>query len=169
MQAKSNEIPLDKVREVHVGKGVACARRDDGAVLCWGDNEHGALGQGFAEPSPHPRAASVPAIKATSLDVTGQTPCVVVADRLLCWGDGRNGKLDPAGGDAGCTTCRPLAFAIPGMMPVRDVFAGPGSVAVIKSDLTVWMWGRNDSAELGVAPSAPVAQPRQLTDLPPLD
>lgn len=182
VQAKSNELPIEQIAEVHIGDGVGCARRTDGAVLCWGDNERGGLGQGMPDPTPHPRALEVPALKAVKLDVHGQTPCAIVADRLLCWGDGQYGQLGALEPDAGCggTGCRPLAHAISGMMPVRDVWSGRGTIGTIKDDATLWMWGRNDSAELALPQADPlnepcaggsvcVPQPRQVTNAPPLD
>jgi hypothetical protein len=182
VQAYSNNLPLTQVAEVHMGAGVACARLTDGTVLCWGDNSKGALGQGAADPTEHKRAMEVPALKAEKLDLRGQTPCAIVADSLLCWGDGQYGQLDSLGTDGGCGTagCRALAYPIPGMMPVRNVSAGAGSIATIKNDATLWMWGRNDSAELAVPNADPanqpcgsgsvcVPQPKQITSTPPLD
>ncbi len=182
VQAKSNELPIDQVAEVHIGAGVGCARRVDGTVLCWGDNERGALGQGMPDSMPHPRALEVPAMKAVKLDLHGHTPCAIAADRLLCWGDGQYGQLDSLAPDAGCsgTGCRPLAHPISGMMPVRDVSSGRGAIAAIKHDATLWVWGRNDSAELALPKGDPLEQPcaggsacvpkpRHVTNAPPLD
>ncbi|MBX3197478.1 MAG: hypothetical protein KF894_04920 [Labilithrix sp.] len=182
VQAQSDELPISGVAEVHVGAGVACARRTDGAVLCWGDNERGALGQGIAEPTPHPRALEVPAMRAATLDLHGRTPCVVAADRLLCWGDGAHGQLDTLGSDAGGGGAgyRALAHPIAGMAAVRQVWTGRASIGAIKDDASLWMWGRNDSSELALSPSDPanqdcasgsvcVPRPRAITNAPPLD
>lgn len=181
VQAVDSELPITLVSDVHVGSGFACARHTNGKVTCWGDNQRGALGQGLPDSLPHPRAVEVPAMLAERLEVSGQTACVVVADRVMCWGDGRFGQLASLEAEASCggQTCRALAHAIPGMMPARDVAVGPGSIAAIKDDVTVWMWGRNDFGELAVPVDDPanvacgsgrcVPQPTQLTGLPPLD
>ncbi|MBX3224133.1 MAG: hypothetical protein KF795_26695 [Labilithrix sp.] len=182
VQAESNELPIDRIAEVHIGAGVGCARRTDGVVLCWGDNEHGGLGQGLPESTPHPRALEVPALKASALDLHGGTPCAIVGDRLLCWGASPYGQLDTLGPDAGCggAGCRPLAHPISGMMPVRHVWSGHGAIGAIKDDATLWMWGQNDSAELALPASDPaneacatgsvcVPRPRQVTNAPALD
>jgi hypothetical protein len=65
------------------------------------------------------------------------------------------------------------------MSPVRSVSSGIGSIAAMKDDLTVWMWGRNTSAELATpqtgAGNEPcssdtcILHPTQVTALPPLD
>lgn len=182
VQSKATEIPIDNMTEAHMGLGVACGRRNDGQILCWGDNTLGALGQGTPDATPHRRAIEVPALKAVQLDVHGQTACVITAERLICWGDGQYGLLDSLG-DPSCGNkgCRALGYAIPNMMPVRELSIGPGSIATIKSDLSVWMWGRNDSAELGLpstnaanvacagGASVCVPQPKALAGTPPLD
>jgi alpha-tubulin suppressor-like RCC1 family protein len=182
VQAKESEIPITSVADVHVGYGVACAKQVGGKVLCWGDNQLGALGQGIPDPLIHNRAQEVPALFAKQLDVRGQTPCAIVADRLLCWGDGSFGQLDSLGADSGCggQGCRAFAFVVPGMSPVRDITAAQGSIATIKDDLSVWMWGRNTSGELAIPQSDSanqvcdggnlcVPQPKKLNGIPPLD
>lgn len=43
------------VTDVAVGQNFACAVRDRGDVLCWGDNEEGQLGDGTLDPHDDPR------------------------------------------------------------------------------------------------------------------
>lgn len=176
VQQKGTELPIASVSQVAVGLGVACARYQSGKIACWGDNERGSLGLGVADSLPHARAEDVPALSARALDLHGQTPCVIAADRLLCWGDAQDMQFDPL--DAGCPGCRPLPIVIPGQSAVRDVSAGPSSIATIKSDLTVWLWGRNSSAELALPLADPkntacvhglcVSAPQQATNMPSL-
>lgn len=47
---------LSNVIKVVVGGGHACALQDDGAVRCWGNNDHGQLGNGTTESSAVPVA-----------------------------------------------------------------------------------------------------------------
>jgi alpha-tubulin suppressor-like RCC1 family protein len=177
----TNGLPIAEIADVHIGAGVACARHKDGKIVCWGDNQRGALGQGVADGSPHRRATEVPALFAEQLDLHGHTPCAIVADRLFCWGDSQHGQLESLSPNATCggQACRPLGYAINGMSPVRQVTTGPGSIATIKDDLSVWVWGRNSSAELAVARTdgsnvacpggVCIPQPRRIANLPPLD
>ena len=155
VQGTGSDLPLSPIDDIHMGEGVACARKKGGQVLCWGDNTRGAIGQGFAEPSTHARAVEVPALIAKKLDVRGQTACVITADRVLCWGDGRFGQLDTLGPVPACgnQVCRALPYVIPSMSPVRELSVGPGSIATIKTDLSLWTWGRNGSGELGIGPT----------------
>jgi alpha-tubulin suppressor-like RCC1 family protein len=176
-----SEVPLSGISDVHVGVGVACARQTDGKVFGWGDNDQGALGLGLPDPNAHRRATPIPAFFVKKLDVQGETACAIVADRLMCWGDGRSGKLDSLAPQPTCggKICRPLPFAIPGMTQVRELASGPGSIFTIKEDRTLWAWGRNNSAEIAVPTNDSANQactggvcipsPRTILNGPPLD
>jgi len=50
---------MAKVRKVAVGGTHACAWMANGSVACWGMNNSGNLGRGFADAAPHPRPAYV--------------------------------------------------------------------------------------------------------------
>jgi alpha-tubulin suppressor-like RCC1 family protein len=88
--------------EVAVGVGGhACARLTTGAVLCWGHNEHGQLGDGTT--MDRKAAAPVKGIaKATQIAAGKETTCALVeGGRLFCWGDKRvvkkpGGELEDA-------------------------------------------------------------------------
>lgn len=172
--------------EVATGSGVTCIRKEDGTTLCAGDNSHGGLGQGVPDSDLHYVPMEVPALKSGSLSVNGETACATTAQSILCWGDARYGQMDSLGTDAGpanalCgTPCRSLGYVIPNLNPARSVSVGAGSVAVLMQDHALWVWGKNDSTEVGVsysdgqnvncaAGSKCIPSPRKLTTLPTLD
>lgn len=167
--------------DVHVGLGLACVRTTEGKVLCWGDNTHGGLGQGYADPGEHRKPMEVPAIQTNTLAVGGETGCAIVAEKLLCWGDARYGQLDSIDNtECGGTGCRPLGYIVPGQQPVRGLAVSATAIATIKSDASLWLWGKNDSAEIGAPPietgnvacagtSKCIPAPRLLTTAPPLE
>lgn len=174
-------VTFDNGIEVHVGSGLVCARKTDNSVWCWGDNSRGGLGQGIPDTDPHATPKNVPGITTTGLVVAGQTACAIEAQRPICWGDAQYGQLDSLGADAGCggTGCRPLAYVVPNQEPARQVFLGPDSIATIRNDLSLWVWGRNDFGQAGVAStdganvscagsSVCIPDPRQVTTAPPL-
>lgn len=64
---------LDGVAEVAVGDNFTCARKTDGTVWCWGENERGQLGSGTFALSPRP--VRVP-------DLTGVTDLAVYLSQV---------------------------------------------------------------------------------------
>ncbi len=75
------------------GSGHSCALRASGAVLCWGGNTHGQLGNGTVDASTTPR----PVLGLTNVVqvAAGQAhTCAITEDgSLYCWGRNRLGAL----------------------------------------------------------------------------
>jgi hypothetical protein len=89
---------LDDVAEVAVGNDFSCARKADGTVWCWGDNEQGQLGNGTVLRSPRPmRVPGVTGV--TDLEVyLSEVAVARGSNPAMVWGHGR---MTPAfGGDA---------------------------------------------------------------------
>ncbi|HRG99352.1 MAG TPA: hypothetical protein PLR99_24065 [Polyangiaceae bacterium] len=84
---------MGPIAEVAEGRRHACARLENGTVLCWGQNDRGQLA------SPPPRGALAPvAVQgiygATSLVAAGDGTCAVLADKSVrCWGDNAGERL----------------------------------------------------------------------------
>lgn len=120
---------LTGVSSISFGRDHGCALRD-GAVLCWGHNWLGQLGDGTLTDRPEPRVVELPPIRA--VDAGELRSCAVDEhDRIWCWG------LDRARGWHGPVVARvrpaPLAEA-PG---VRDVVAGGGHFCAQTGDRAV--------------------------------
>ena len=81
------------VAEVAEGRRHACARLENGTVLCWGQNDRGQL----ASPPPRGSRAPVPVqgiYGATSLVAAGDGTCAVLVDKSVrCWGDNASERL----------------------------------------------------------------------------
>lgn len=89
---------LDGVAEVDVGDGFSCARKTDGTVWCWGDNEKGQLGRETLSSSPRP--VQVPGVTGVT-DLAVNLSQVAVArgsNPVMVWGHGRMTR--EFGGDA---------------------------------------------------------------------
>ena len=90
---------LANVTQISAGNRTTCARRDDGAVFCWGSNEWGQLGlspdTGFSDFDPHPyRNAVELGGSATRVDVGQRSVCAVLASGgLSCWGSNDRSQL----------------------------------------------------------------------------
>lgn len=78
---------------VVAGSGHACAwLRDDGRVLCWGNNRHGQLGDGTFED----RAAPVEVLGLEGVEALGagrDSTCALRSGEIFCWGARAWGKL----------------------------------------------------------------------------
>ncbi len=143
VEAEPERAPAPAVVDIEAGGDTVCARRDDGAVFCWGD-----LYRGHATwPQ---RVAGLPPVKA--LSVGEDHSCAVdVAGDLWCWGaeDASVGSWDQLVGEGWGEPAVPHRIA--GVEKLRAVSVGGGhngSVArtcVIGEDdvLTCMRWERD--------------------------
>lgn len=145
-----------------VGDSFACARRDDGVELCWGDNDDGQIGDGTSGPD-NARLQPTPAMPWGGGPVAMGWSSVALGEHhacatreggaLWCWGSRFDGAL--GNGDAAddctlahplsCSTTTPIASA-PGTW--HGVRLGDAFGCAIRDDDTLWCWGRNDAGQL---------------------
>ncbi len=140
---------------VTVGAGgeFSCALRQ-GRVWCWGEGSSGQLGVGKFSASPSPVEVTL-AGDAAKLSVGDNHACVILVDgRLYCWGLNAEGQLaqnDPWPGP-GANSALPLE--VDAGQTYDSVAAGQGHTCGIRTDGSLWCWGRNARGELGLGPSA---------------
>ncbi|MET0793132.1 MAG: hypothetical protein ABW061_16550 [Polyangiaceae bacterium] len=76
--------------EVRVGFDSACARRSDGSVWCWGNDQYGQLGTPAASAaarSVYPVQVALPGAASRLAASPGNTQCAILDDtRVVCWG-----------------------------------------------------------------------------------
>jgi alpha-tubulin suppressor-like RCC1 family protein len=161
--------PLDGVTALaNDGAKHTCALRANG-VVCWGLNDVGQLG---ADPAMLPQrpSAGVPiagTAGATSLAVAERVSCAVKADAtVLCWGADLASLAD--GGAASSFT--PLAVKGAGgvglLGGVVSVALGARHACALKTDGSVWCWGKNDRGQLGSGTKVDSVYPVKVTNLP---
>lgn len=128
--------------DVALGGGHSCARTQDGALWCWGDNDSGQLGDGTAIDRLSPVQVSAPVNSVAALG-RAHTCARTQGGALWCWGHNEYGQL----GD-GTTVDRssPVLVSADGVV---DVAAGATQTCAIKQDGTVWCWGSNFGGSLG--------------------
>jgi len=123
---------LDRVAQIGVGSGFACALLDDGSIRCWGRNPHGQLGDGTTEDRPSP--VTVLGIDgATQLAVGSHRACARLEDGAVhCWGmlPAPDGRVD-----------RPTPVRIEGLPPARRVALGGNTLCAITESTRVHCWG----------------------------
>ena len=141
---------------VAMGYSHALALRSDGSLWTWGYNAYGQLGDNSTTSRPLPARVNAPAAAAA-----GTTWTAIAAGEyhslglrsdgtLWAWGFNNYGQL----GDASTTFSQlPVAVITPGTVGAGTtwtrVVAGVDHTAALRSDGSLWVWGRNDSGQFG--------------------
>lgn len=90
------QLGSEAVVQVAAGDDFTCARTTAGAVLCWGSDLYGQLGNGSADSSSKLTPVAVTGLAPGALDLSAGAvhACVAGADRASwCWGRARYGRL----------------------------------------------------------------------------
>jgi alpha-tubulin suppressor-like RCC1 family protein len=82
---------LEGVAWIGGGRATMCARRFDGEILCWGENQHGELGPGHvvgvAQYPPQPLAQEFQDDEVVAIRGTGAALCALLrSGDVYCWG-----------------------------------------------------------------------------------
>lgn len=131
-------LGTDKYVSLSFGESHACAVRNDGRLLCWGD----------LPLSSAPIATPTPVDASTDWRVVSagdsHTCAITTAGALYCWGAGYGGALGL--GDL-------MNQAAPKRVGMdsdwKTVHAGTGSTCATKTDGAAFCWGANDSGTAG--------------------
>ncbi|MDZ4263272.1 MAG: hypothetical protein U1B30_13190 [Pseudomonadota bacterium] len=158
------------------GANHSCAIAITGAshpLFCWGDNSRGQLGDNatLSNVPQHwwPNSSSqvvVGVVDDWGMVATGaNNSCGIKAgNELWCWGDNSGGQI--GNGSIGLPTDPPfLPTRISGSwltVAVGGAESGGGHVCAIKSDGTLWCWGKNDKSQLGNGSSSNLTTPTKI-------
>lgn len=119
----------------------ACARLADGRVACWGNNDHGQVGDGTTKLRSSP-VTLAGLDQVTRVAVAADSSCALRADgSVWCWGANDEGQL----GD-GTTTDRAVPVPVSGISGAVSLSVGHWRACVIRNDGDVWCWGWWDFA-----------------------
>jgi Regulator of chromosome condensation (RCC1) repeat len=134
------------VTAIAVGGAHTCALTRAGAVLCWGINDHGELGDGSTTERLTPVAVSGLSSGVTAIATGDQHVCALTsAGGVLCWGANVHGAL----GD-GTTTERLTPVAVSGLSSgVTAIGAGGLHTCALTSAGGVLCWGANVFGAVG--------------------
>ncbi|MCL5057355.1 MAG: chitobiase/beta-hexosaminidase C-terminal domain-containing protein [Actinobacteria bacterium] len=148
---------LDNVAALDAGEWYSTALKNDGTVWAWGRNNYGQLGSGTTSSSFTPAQVRGPEgtgfltrIKAVAAGY--QHAAALRADGTVwTWGVNFYGELGDGTGDPRST---PVPVRGPDgigfLTDVVAIAAGNEHTLALKSDGTVWAWGKNGLGELGI-------------------
>jgi alpha-tubulin suppressor-like RCC1 family protein len=137
-----------KVTAVAVGTLHSLALTSTGAVLAWGYNADGELGDGGTANSDVPVKVKLPAgTKVTAVAAGGYYSLAVTSTgAVYAWGYNTDGEL----GDGGTTNSDvPVKVKLPVGTKVTAVAAGELHSLAVTSTGTVLAWGGNNFGQLG--------------------
>lgn len=132
------------ISDVDVGEEHSCARDQNGAVLCWGLNYSGQLGDGGRDQRLLPGAVNTLNSGISSLSVGGFHACALRNGAALCWGRNDFGQL---GDDTGVDQLSPVAVLDLDNGVSALSAGGAHSCAVRNGGL--FCWGHNFAGQLG--------------------
>lgn len=132
--------------------GHNCARTTAGAVMCWGMNSSGQLGNGTLTQSLYPIAVPELTSGVTSISVGYGHACAVTSGGgVMCWGDNAYGQLGDGTTIAKSTpvAVRTSAADASPLTGVSRVELGREHSCAIMADQTARCWGNGADGRLG--------------------
>lgn len=143
---------------VVLGREHTCAKKPDGTVSCWGDDEYGQTGGGTVAASgsvPSPRA--VQGISdAIDISAGDLHTCVVrKSGKVSCWGFNLTGQL----GNGETSNIKAAPVDVKNITNGFAVAAGGSFTCVLRGSGSVACWGQNGSGQLGKGDNSDSATP----------
>jgi alpha-tubulin suppressor-like RCC1 family protein len=147
---------LTNVIQVAAGHNHTCVLKTNGAVYCWGENDHGQLGDNTDTKKHIPVQVKGVEGKDYLTNVIqvaagGHHTCALKTDgTIYCWGDNYYGQL---GDNTNTNRYTPVQVKGVGgegyLTDITQISAGGANTCALKTDRTVYCWGLNDFGQLG--------------------
>lgn len=131
-----------------LGNRHVCFLKENGKVMCWGDNRWKQIGNGidggvFLTPQ-----EVVGIDNAISISTRANTTCALLQDKTVkCWGKGSSGTLGH-----GIYADSNTPVTVTGLSNVKSIEAGTAHICTILEDQSVQCWGDNIYGAFGFAP-----------------
>jgi alpha-tubulin suppressor-like RCC1 family protein len=147
------------------GSNHACGIKTDDTLWCWGSDVRAQLGNGATtanQQSPVQIGADTWKVVTGGGDFNGEgwTCGIKTDDTLWCWGKAGTATWDARGIATTADQNVPLQVAVGTTW--KNVVAGWHSTCGIRSDDTLWCWGRDDNGVLGNGASGDTTLPVQI-------
>jgi alpha-tubulin suppressor-like RCC1 family protein len=134
------------VLAVSVGDDHACAVTSAGAMMCWGDNLYGQLGNNSTNESHVPVAVVGLQVGGAAVSVSEDHSCALTSGGAVkCWGDNLYGQLGNNSTSESHVPVDVVGFASGGVA----VDAGTDHTCAVTSVGAVKCWGSNFDGRLG--------------------
>ncbi len=125
----------------------ACAVLTGGVVSCWGENDHGQLGDGSVAGRSTPGVVVQGLPAAVQVVATANHACALGVDgSVFCWGRGDHGQLGDGSYDE-----RHVPGPVAQPRPATRLFGGASGhwTLALATDGTAFAWGRGEDGQLG--------------------
>jgi alpha-tubulin suppressor-like RCC1 family protein len=154
-------LTLRDVAAIDAGGYHACAATAAGALHCWGNNQHGQLGNGFAvltrEPTEVGGLAGITEIAAG----THHTCAADAAGTVSCWGYNGNGQVG-----SGNTQTTALPNTVSGISGAATMLTAGNENSCALVSNRAYCWGDNNYGQLGTGSTGDQSSPvPSLTDI----
>ena len=152
---------IDNAVAIDAAGNYACALLGSGEVSCWGENDHGQLGDGTDDPTTTPTTV-VDITDASDIATGNRHACAIEDGQVYCWGDNIHGKL----GD-GTDEDRLEPTAVSDELPdSAEMVSANFSHTCALANGDVYCWGANSNGRLGDGTEVTSHTPVEVTDLP---
>lgn len=153
---------MSGIVQVASGDSHSLALGGDGTVWAWGNNYYGSLGDGSDRDKSTPvKVLGLPAVKL--LRAGGNNSAAIASDgSVWTWGANFNGQI---GVNSTTVDYYTKPQKVPGLSSVIDMAIGTNFMLALKSDGTVWAWGKNKSGQLGLGDKTQRKAPTQIASL----
>lgn len=122
------------------------ALKRDGTVWAWGGNWYGQLGNGTLDSGTSLPAQVIGLTSVTAIAAGGAHGLALISDGTVwAWGSNYQGEL----GDGTTVGTRSTPAPVSNLTGVVALASGSQHCLALKSDGTVWAWGREDNGQLG--------------------
>ncbi len=136
-----------------------CAITAGGALLCWGHNSFGQVGNGTTTDVLAPTTILANGV-ASVAGGYGHTCAVMTGGALQCWGNNAGGQLG-----VGSTTASTSPVAVAALPGVIRVAGGYSHTCAITTGGAAWCWGDNSYGQIGDGTTAMRTTPVAVSGL----
>ena len=149
---------LNTWSDIARGEQQTLATTTDGKLYAWGSNSLGQLGQGDVVSQSSPVQVGALTNWNTVTASTESSYAIKTDGTLWAFGADYNGRLGLNTNGIHCSS----PVQVGSLTTWSKVSAGWYDCAAIKTDGTLWVWGRNDAGQLGLNSRLTVSSPTQV-------